>query len=330
MLVPVSVHLSPAARSPSAGGQANAAAAIEPPSALPPSRSSAAGLTSELAERMEQDLDYQILRRSFDLDRAVPRDVSSGRSGESVSASSSAAWARDARRATLEVGSEGAVGSTSSLELRWSSNQEWAVRLDASIGGSDSGSSLLQERVRRQSVELDLRVQNGGQVERADPLVLDLSGEGITTTGVEAGVRFDLDADGQEDQTSFVTGASWLLALDRNENGRIDDGKELFGDQHGASNGFEELARFDDNRDGVVDAADQVFDRLRLLQIGEDGEQVLASLAEAGVSAIELGYQNTRKALNLYDTVAQMGAFRRADGTSGEAADLLLGYSKTA
>ena len=62
-------------------------------------------------------------------------------------------------------------------------------------------------------------------------------------------MRLDLDADGRMDSISVPTGDDALLALDRNGNGRIDDGRELFGDQHGAANGFAELARFDDNGD---------------------------------------------------------------------------------
>jgi len=104
----------------------------------------------------------------------------------------------------------------------------------------------------------------------------------------------------------------------------------LFGDQRGSANGFDELARYDSNTDGVIDAGDEVFARLRLFQIGSDGNQVLKSLSEADVTAIELGYQNTRKALNVYDSVSQIGRFQRADGSTGEASDVLLGYRRLA
>ncbi|WP_207143657.1 hypothetical protein [Ectothiorhodospira shaposhnikovii] len=203
--------------------------------------------------------------------------------------------------------------------------QQWGVsRLEVTIRGAEIGEAA---RIRFESVRMErLQVSLGGEPQQADPLVLDLGGEGIATTGVDRGVRFDITGDGREEQVSFVTGNSWFLALDRNGNGIIDDGRELFGDQHGAAHGFEELARFDDNGDGVINAQDSVFERLRLFQMGADGSQRLKTLDEAGVAAIHLGYAQTARALNAYDVVAQQGEFERTDGSKGEASDVLLGY----
>lgn len=203
--------------------------------------------------------------------------------------------------------------------------QQWGVsRLEVTIRGAEIGEAA---RIRFESVRMErLQVSLDGEPQQADPLVLDLGGEGIATTGVDRGVRFDITGDGREGQVSFVTGNSWFLALDRNGNGIIDDGRELFGDQHGAAHGFEELARFDDNGDGVINAQDSVFERLRLFQMGADGSQRLKTLDEAGVAAIHLGYAQTARALNAYDVVAQQGQFERTDGSKGEASDVLLGY----
>ncbi|MFD2112929.1 hypothetical protein [Thiorhodococcus fuscus] len=212
------------------------------------------------------------------------------------------------------------------FEREFESQNRLTISTDAGVGGW----SIQTESFQQASVRLDVSIGGFTGVRVGDPLVLDLSGEGITTTGVESGVRFDLDGDGSEDRTSFATGGSWFLALDRNGNGRIDDGHELFGDQNGAAHGFAELARYDDNADGVIDASDKVFSELRLTQVNEKGEQVVKTLAEADVTALDLGYQNTRKALNLYDTVAQVGQFHRSDGSTGETADVLLGYSDIA
>lgn len=165
---------------------------------------------------------------------------------------------------------------------------------------------------------------NAGEPEVVDPLVLDLAGQGFTTSGLQRSVRFDLDADGKLDNISVPTGASVLLALDRNGNGVIDNGKELFGDQHGARHGFAELARFDANSDGRIDAADPIFDQLSLLRFDDAGRQHLQSLKDAGVAAIELSSQDVNTALNAYDRIAQMGRFEFADGRRGQAADLLL------
>jgi hypothetical protein len=177
---------------------------------------------------------------------------------------------------------------------------------------------VLQQR------ELQLNVTANPQPQKTDPLVLDLASNGFTTRGLGDAVRFDLDADGRSDEISVPSGDDALLALDRNGNGRIDDGRELFGDQNGAANGFAELAKYDDNRDGRIDAQDAVFNRLRLLRFDAAGQQQTQSLAQAGVAAIELQAQNVKQALGAYDEIAQLGQFEFADGRRGQAADLLL------
>ena len=161
-------------------------------------------------------------------------------------------------------------------------------------------------------------------VQQTDPLVLDLGGNGFTTRGLDDAVRFDLTGDGRPESISAPKGDDALLALDRNGNGRIDSGKELFGDQHGASNGFAELSKYDDNRDGRIDQQDSVFEQLSLLRFDAQGRQQQQTLAEAGVSAIHLQAQNVKQALGAYDEIAQIGRFDFADGRSGQAADLLL------
>jgi hypothetical protein len=177
---------------------------------------------------------------------------------------------------------------------------------------------VLQQR------ELQLNVTSNPQPQKTDPLVLDLASNGFTTRGLDDAVRFDLDADGRSDRISAPSGDDELLALDRNGNSRIDDGRELFGDQNGVANGFAELARYDDNRDGRIDAQDAVFDRLRLLRFDAAGKQQTHSLAQASVAAIELQAHDVKQALGAYDEIAQLGQFEFADGRRGQAADLLL------
>lgn len=178
-------------------------------------------------------------------------------------------------------------------------------------------------------IELRFERERPPPAEQADPLALDLDGNGLRTTGVEGGVQFDINADGRLDQVSVTAGSDAFLALDRNNNGRIDDGRELFGDQNGASNGFEELSRYDDNTDGRIDARDSIYSQLQLLRFSATGGQSLSSLEAAGVSAIDLGYRQSREAINQYDSIAQLGSFDKTDGTTGTAGDLLLGYRGT-
>lgn len=153
---------------------------------------------------------------------------------------------------------------------------------------------------------------------------LQLQRSGFATRGLDDAVRFNLSGDGRPESISAPKGDDALLALDRNGNGRIDSGKELFGDQHGASNGFAELSKYDDNNDGRIDQQDSVFEQLSLLRFDAQGRQQQQTLAEAGVSAIHLQAQNVKQALGAYDEIAQIGRFDFADGSSGQAADLLL------
>jgi hypothetical protein len=172
--------------------------------------------------------------------------------------------------------------------------------------------------------QLELNVSFNAEPQQTDPLVLDIAGNGFTTSGLSRSVRFDLDADGKLDQISVPTGDDALLAYDRNGNGRIDDGRELFGDQNGAANGFAELGKYDDNADGRIDAQDAIFERLSLLRFDAQGRQSSQTLSQAGVSAIELQARDVKIALGAYDEIAQLGRFEFADGRSGQAADLLL------
>ncbi|MBK1717766.1 hypothetical protein CKO27_08955 [Thiocystis violacea] len=286
-----------------------------PPQSVPESADTL-DLGAAIAIALENDLDYQILRKTFALDSEEVQ-VGGQASGSSARLDASQGFVSDA----LDLQPDPAVmaAGTSDLQVSWT--QVSASRLEFSARGTDA--SIAFTGFQGQTLEMS---RGAAPVQVGDPLVLDLGGGGIATTGIEAGVIFDLNGDGRSERMSTVSGDSWFLALDWNDNGRIDDGRELFGDQNGAAHGFAELARHDSNGDNRIDEGDEVFARLRLVQVGAEGSQVSQSLAEANVTAIELGHQNVRKALDLYDQVAQSGRFTRADGTQGEAADVLLAY----
>lgn len=118
-----------------------------------------------------------------------------------------------------------------------------------------------------------------------DPLVVNFAGTAAQLG--ERDVHFDLDADGRLDQIAFVGPGSGFLALDKNGDGRINDGSELFGPTSGS--GFGELAVHDEDKNNWIDENDSIYDRLRIWTRDAGGQQQLLGLGQAGVGAIYLG-----------------------------------------
>ncbi len=202
---------------------------------------------------------------------------------------------------------------------------------------SGSAGNTGQAAVQAQSIQLEFSFRFEGSVtvqettvQQGDPIVFDLDGDGVELTSYKDGARFDLMGEGRAVNTAFVTGGDAFLALDRNGDGIINSGRELFGEQHGAANGFEELRKFDDNGDGRIDRQDAVFDALRLWRdngngITEPGERI--SLADAGIESIRLDYRDVNQRAAGGNTIAQLASYQRVDGTTGTAADALLNYT---
>jgi len=117
-----------------------------------------------------------------------------------------------------------------------------------------------------------------------DPLVINFKGNLPELS--DATFSFDIDCDGKSDQISCLAKNSGFLALDKNNNGQIDDGSELFGTQSG--NGFKDLSQYDTDANGWIDENDPIFDGLRIWSNHE-----LIGLGEVGIGAIYLGAQSS-------------------------------------
>jgi hypothetical protein len=167
-------------------------------------------------------------------------------------------------------------------------------------------------------------------VKEQDPLVLDMAGDGIHLRPLQDGVSFDVDGDGGVETTGFIQGDDALLVLDPGGDGAI-TGRDLVGAQPGSGGGFAELAAMDDNADGVVDAADAAYSRLRVFQdLNGDGQasaDELRDLASAGVASLAVSaYQAAESSGG--QRITETGQFNRSDGTTGQAADVLFQFQE--
>lgn len=157
-----------------------------------------------------------------------------------------------------------------------------------------------------------------GDAARTDPLVINFDGKAANLT--ETKFNFDLDSDGTGEQISFLTPGSGFLALDKNGDGLIGDGSELFGPATGS--GFGELSAYDRDGNQWLDENDPIFDKLRIWTKDEQGRDQLFSLGQKGIGAIFLGNLATpfsiRSGTNAaLGEVATTGIFIGEKGTAG-------------
>lgn len=157
------------------------------------------------------------------------------------------------------------------------------------------------------------------RAEFCDPLVINLDTDIASVSDQK--FLFDIDADGVLDTISQLNAGSGYLAIDKNNDGRINDGSELFGAQSG--NGFADLAQYDDDGNGWIDEGDAIWDKLLIWCKDENGKDKLYHVSEKGVGAICLQNQATDFSLNSLknnQTNAQIrrtGIFLYENGTMG-------------
>lgn len=185
--------------------------------------------------------------------------------------------------------------------------------------GQEIQFALRLEMQRSFRVESSTVIRGGAAaVQQQDPLVINFDGTAAQLQ--EQRFAFDLDSDGSAEQIAMLAGNRGYLALDRNANGRIDDGSELFGPATGQ--GFAELAQLDSDGNAWIDEADPAFAQLRVWMPQAEGGASLKTLQEAGVGALYTPSASTPFELrdsqqqNL-GTVRASSVYLKEDGSAG-------------
>jgi hypothetical protein len=158
----------------------------------------------------------------------------------------------------------------------------------------------------------------GGNAVMTDPLVINFDGTGAQLDNTR--FDFDLDSNGIPEQIASLRPNSGYLALDRNGDGQINNGSELFGPA--SNNGFAELAVYDEDGNGFIDEGDSIYSQLRIWQRHSDGSSSLVALGDKNIGAIYLGHalspmQLKDSANNSLGEVVSSGFYLREDGSSG-------------
>ncbi len=178
------------------------------------------------------------------------------------------------------------------------SNWKWAVKDTGSNDSIDSdvaGDAIATTNVTKTSAFTLVSGQNDLTRDAGiTPIAIDLDGNGIQTVSrADSGGSFDLFGNGGAVASGWLSGGDGFLAVDKNGNGKVDSISELFGGTAKGA-GFAQLAEYDSNGDGLVNAADAAFADLRIWRDAngnhqtDDGE--LMTLAEAGVSELATAY----------------------------------------
>ena len=183
--------------------------------------------------------------------------------------------------------------------------------------GREISFKLSLEMSREFYQETNVSIRAGDGVKK-DPLVINFAGAAAQLTDTK--FEFDLDSNGKAEQMSFVGSGSGFLALDKNGNGTIDNGSELFGTQSG--NGFADLAAYDSDGNQWIDENDAVYSKLRIWSKDGGGNDLLSTLTERKVGALYLGNVATpfdlkNGANDLQGQVRNSGVYLNEDGTAG-------------
>ena len=241
--------------------------------------------------------------RVFDASQLTATHSSSAQASVSVQAQNSGPGMEYSRVSSYSVSEQTTLQASGVIRTQDGQEISFNLNLSMQFQYSETSSTSLS---------------TGNVPRKTDPLVINFNGNAAQLSSQR--FAFDLNADGTQEQISAPVSGSGFLALDLNDNGKIDNGKELFGPASG--NGFGELAQYDADHNGWIDENDAAFQLLKVWSKDAAGNDKLDSLASSGVGAISLQSVATpfdlKTARNqLLGTVRSSGAVINENGSAG-------------
>ncbi|UYS81940.1 calcium-binding protein [Pseudomonas syringae] len=240
-----------------------------------------------------------------------------------------------------EVSGKGADGKSEGglgFDIGYDGNLTFTGKLDGASGEWSTFPSFGLPDFKK--IGEDMKSEIEKSFEKAEdarsPLILDLDGDGVETISAKSSVYFDHDGNGFSEKSGWVGKDDGLLVWDKNKDGKINQGAELFGNNtagssgHKAANGFLALADLDENQDGVFDIKDFAYAELNVwVDKNSDGivdTDELLTLEQAGVKSISLSYAEPGKVDANGDVPSgvidangnehrQIGSYTRTDGS---------------
>lgn len=198
----------------------------------------------------------------------------SGDSASAASATQHAGFGVDYSKTTTYSESEQTTMQASGV-IKTSDGKEIQFNLDLTMQRQYSETSSTQVHL--------------GDAKKTDPLVVNFDGTAAQVS--DQRFAFDLKSDGNKEQINMLAPGSGFLALDKNNDGKVDNGSELFGTASG--NGFSDLAKYDSDHNGWIDENDPIYSKLKVWTPDANGGGKLSDLAALGVGAISLQAADT-------------------------------------
>lgn len=210
-------------------------------------------------------------------------------------------------------------GFTENVKTYYSEKEETSFQADGVVRTGDGREIHFQMEVGMSRSFQSYMEEKHDVPTFTDPLVISLNGEIPSLSDQK--FMFDLDGDHNLDCISMLETGSGFLALDRNGDGVINDGSELFGTKSG--DGFRDLSQYDEDGNGWIDENDSIFEKLMIWTKDENGNDLLYGLKEAGVGALCLQKAETDFALKsvknnaLNGQIRSTGIFLYENGNAG-------------